>query len=85
MMEGDALLQESFAIYMAEGDVLFKQGEYKKALQSYTTVSCFAIYIRCVAARIVSWAEWAKSELESRHDTELEWEEKVGQRVRGKV
>nr|BAD38896.2 outer arm dynein binding protein [Heliocidaris crassispina] len=35
-MEGDTLLQESFAIYMAEGDVLFKQGAYKKALQSYS-------------------------------------------------
>ncbi|XP_071481076.1 outer dynein arm-docking complex subunit 4-like [Diadema antillarum] len=33
----EALSRESFAIYMAEGDVLFKQGEYKKALQSYST------------------------------------------------
>ncbi|XP_077997219.1 outer dynein arm-docking complex subunit 4-like isoform X2 [Glandiceps talaboti] len=29
--------KSSFSIYVAEGDVLFKQGEYKKALESYNT------------------------------------------------
>lgn len=36
--ENGGLAKQSFPIYMAEGDVLFKQGEYKKALESYTTV-----------------------------------------------
>ncbi|XP_070570632.1 outer dynein arm-docking complex subunit 4-like isoform X4 [Ptychodera flava] len=29
--------KSSFSIYVAEGDVLYKQGEYKKALESYNT------------------------------------------------
>ena len=29
----------SFEIFKAEGDVLFKHGEYRKALESYNTVS----------------------------------------------
>ena len=33
----------SFEIYRAEGDVLFKHGEYKKALQSYCRV-CLHLY-----------------------------------------
>jgi hypothetical protein len=30
--------KSSFTTYLAEGDVLFKQGEYKKALDSYNLV-----------------------------------------------
>ena len=37
--DNGALSKQSFPIFMAEGDVLFKQGEYKKALESYSTVS----------------------------------------------
>ncbi|XP_002739664.1 outer dynein arm-docking complex subunit 4-like [Saccoglossus kowalevskii] len=33
----EELPRSSFSIYVAEGDVLFKQGEYKKALDSYNT------------------------------------------------
>ncbi|XP_072032097.1 outer dynein arm-docking complex subunit 4-like isoform X3 [Amphiura filiformis] len=35
--DNGALSKQSFPIFMAEGDVLFKQGEYKKALESYST------------------------------------------------
>ncbi|XP_063954060.1 outer dynein arm-docking complex subunit 4-like isoform X4 [Lytechinus pictus] len=42
MTEGETN-QDSFAIYMAEGDVLFKQGEYKKALHSYSTALALEI------------------------------------------
>lgn len=31
--------KSSFSTYLAEGDVLYKQGEYKKALDSYSLVS----------------------------------------------
>lgn len=31
--------RSSFGTYLAEGDVLFKQGEYKKALESYSLVN----------------------------------------------
>ena len=31
--------KSSFSTYLAEGDVLFKQGAYKKALDSYSQVS----------------------------------------------
>ena len=34
--------KSSFSTYLAEGDVLFKQGAYKKALESYSLVSSFA-------------------------------------------
>ena len=30
--------KSSFGTYLAEGDALFKQGEYKKALESYSMV-----------------------------------------------
>ena len=30
--------KSSFEVYRAEGDVLFKQGEYRKAINSYNTV-----------------------------------------------
>ena len=30
--------KSSFTTYLAEGDVLFKQGEFKKALDSYNLV-----------------------------------------------
>lgn len=30
--------KSSFSTYLAEGDVLYKQGEYKKALDSYSLV-----------------------------------------------
>lgn len=33
----------SFGTYLAEGDVLFKQGESRKALESYTLV-CSMVY-----------------------------------------
>ena len=33
--------KSSFTTYLAEGDVLFKQGEYKKALDSYNLVRIF--------------------------------------------
>ncbi|KAJ8019702.1 Tetratricopeptide repeat protein 25 [Holothuria leucospilota] len=35
--QSEGLPKSSFPIYVAEGDVLFKQGEYEKALESYTT------------------------------------------------
>ncbi len=41
----DGLSKDSFAIFVAEGDVLFKQGEYRKALESYTTVSAGKIVL----------------------------------------
>ena len=31
--------RSSFGTYFAEGDALYKQGEYKKALESYSLVS----------------------------------------------
>ena len=31
--------RSSFGTYLAEGDALFKQSEYKKALESYSLVS----------------------------------------------
>lgn len=37
--QSEGLPKSSFPIYVAEGDVLFKQGEYEKAVESYTTVS----------------------------------------------
>ena len=33
--------KSSFTTYLAEGDVLFKQGEFKKALDSYNLVRTF--------------------------------------------
>ena len=33
--------KSSFTTYLAEGDVLFKQGEFKKALDSYNLVRIF--------------------------------------------
>ncbi|XP_014665347.1 PREDICTED: tetratricopeptide repeat protein 25-like isoform X2 [Priapulus caudatus] len=36
-IEGENGPKSSFSIYLAEGDALFKQGEYKKALESYST------------------------------------------------
>lgn len=33
--------KSSFTTYLAEGDVLFKQGEFKKALDSYNLVYIF--------------------------------------------
>ena len=36
--------KSSFTTYLAEGDVLFKQGEYKKALDSYNLVRIFCEY-----------------------------------------
>ncbi|XP_071822236.1 outer dynein arm-docking complex subunit 4-like isoform X2 [Apostichopus japonicus] len=35
--QSEGLPKSSFPIYVAEGDVLFKQGEYEKAVESYTT------------------------------------------------
>ena len=37
--------KSSFTTYLAEGDVLFKQAEYKKALDSYNLVSFRGLYI----------------------------------------
>jgi len=31
----------TYEIYRAEGDALFKQGNYKKAIESYTAVGCY--------------------------------------------
>ena len=36
--DSDDLPKGSFEIFKAEGDVLFKHGEYRKALDSYNTV-----------------------------------------------
>ena len=35
----DGQARGSYEIFKAEGDVLFKQGEFKKALESFNTVS----------------------------------------------
>ena len=35
----DGAPKGSFEIYKAEGDVLFKHGEFKKALDSFNTVT----------------------------------------------
>ena len=38
--------RSSFATYLAEGDTLFKQSEFKKALESYSLVwSCFLCFV----------------------------------------
>lgn len=45
----------SFDIFKAEGDVLFKQSDFKKALQSYNTVllSVFKMFIQVPLLQIV--------------------------------
>ena len=35
----------TYEIYRAEGDALFKQGNYKKAIESYTAVSIYKPHI----------------------------------------
>ena len=37
--ESDAGPKGTFEIYKAEADTLLKQGDYKKAIESYTVVS----------------------------------------------
>lgn len=39
--------KSSFTTYLAEGDVLFKQGEYKKALESYNLVRNLNLFSFC--------------------------------------
>jgi len=36
----------TFEIYKAEADTLFKQGEYRKSIESYTTVRFFLLQLR---------------------------------------
>ena len=41
--------KSSFEVYRAEGDVLFKQGEYRKAINSYNTVITHPlVFIQCL-------------------------------------
>lgn len=41
--------KSSFATYLAEGDVLFKQSEFKKALESYSLVSFMFILLGLIS------------------------------------
>lgn len=43
--ESDGGPKGTFEIYKAEADTLFKQGEYRKAIHSYTTVSVYFRYV----------------------------------------
>ena len=53
----------TYEIYRAEGDALFKQGNYKKAIESYTAVSIYKPHINNIYG-ISSWhAEWLFSPL----------------------
>ena len=36
--------KSSFSTYLAEGDALFKQGEFKKALESYSMVGFLCLH-----------------------------------------
>ena len=55
MSDGDEHVENipscSFEIYRAEGDVLFKHGNYKKALLSYTKVCHYITSVHCMFYR----------------------------------
>ena len=44
----------TFEIYKAEADSLFKQGEYKKSIDSYTIVSYFLHYVLDICSVLIT-------------------------------
>ena len=45
---GDEEQEGTFSIFFAEGEALAKQGQYQKAIESFTKVVCLSCISMCV-------------------------------------